>query len=101
MVSSEEELSISSQCQLLDIPRSSLYYIPKPVSDEELTVTKLIDQCYLELPYYGTRRIKDWLSATAAYFSDRNTISKAKSESGQSKTQGLSVPAQRSRHQPA
>ena len=22
---------------------------------------KLIDQCYLELPYYGTRRIKDWL----------------------------------------
>ena len=61
MVSSEEELSISSQCELLDIPRSSLYYIPKPVSDEELTVTKLIDQCYLELPYYGTRRIKDWL----------------------------------------
>jgi len=61
MVSSEEELTISSQCELLDIPRSSLYYIPKPVSGEELTVTKLIDQCYLELPYYGTRRIKDWL----------------------------------------
>lgn len=61
MISSEEELSISSQCELLDIPRSSFYYIPEPVSDEELSLMKLIDQCYLELPYYGTRRIKDWL----------------------------------------
>ena len=61
MVSSEEELSISCQCELLDIPRSSFYYIPEPVSDEELALMKLIDQCYLELPYYGTRRIKDWL----------------------------------------
>lgn len=61
MVSSEEELSISCQCELLDIPRSSFYYIPEPVSDEELALMKLIDQCYLELSYYGTRRIKDWL----------------------------------------
>jgi len=61
MVSSEEELSITCQCELLDIPRSSFYYIPEPVSDEELALMKLIDQCYLELPYYGTRRIKDWL----------------------------------------
>ena len=61
MVSSKEELSISCQCELLDIPRSSFYYIPEPVSDEELDLMKLIDQCYLELPYYGTRRIKDWL----------------------------------------
>lgn len=61
MVSSKEELSISCQCELLDIPRSSFYYIPEPVSDEKLALMKLIDQCYLELPYYGTRRIKDWL----------------------------------------
>lgn len=61
MVSSEEELSIAWQCELLDIPRSSFYYIPEPVSDEELALMKLIDQCYLELPFYGTRRIKDWL----------------------------------------
>lgn len=61
MVNSEEELSISCQCELLDIPRSSFYYMPEPVSDEELSMMKLIDQCYLELPYYGTRRVKDWL----------------------------------------
>lgn len=60
-MSSEEELSIAWQCELLDIPRSSFYYIPEPVSDEELALMKLIDQCYLELPYYGTRRVKHWL----------------------------------------
>lgn len=31
------------------------------VSDEELELMRLIDQCYLELPFYGTRRIRDWL----------------------------------------
>ena len=35
--------------------------MPKPVSDEELALMKLIDQCHLDHPYYGSRRIKDWL----------------------------------------
>ena len=61
MVSKDESLPISRQCQLLDISRSSYYYRPQPVSDEELALMKLIDQCYLDLPFYGTRRIKDWL----------------------------------------
>ena len=61
MVSKDESLPISRQCQLLDISRSSYYYRPQPVSDEELEWMKLIDQCYLDLPFYGTRRIKDWL----------------------------------------
>ena len=61
MVNKDESLPISRQCQLLDISRSSYYYRPQPVSDEELELMKLIDQCYLDLPFYGTRRIKDWL----------------------------------------
>ena len=61
MVSKEEVLSITRQCELLELARSSYYYVPEPVSDEELELMKLIDQCYLERPFYGTRRIKDWL----------------------------------------
>jgi len=61
MVSAEEALPISRQCELLDIPRSSFYYMPEPVTDDELALMRLIDQCYLERPYYRTRRIKDWL----------------------------------------
>ncbi|MFK7997129.1 MAG: IS3 family transposase [Granulosicoccus sp.] len=60
-VSKEELLSISRQCQLLNLARSTYYYVPEPVSDEELELMKLIDQCYLKLPFCGTRRIKDWL----------------------------------------
>lgn len=61
MVSKEEVLPITRQCELLDLARSTYYYVPEPVSDEELELMRLIDQCYLELPFYGTRRIKDWL----------------------------------------
>lgn len=61
MVSKQEVLSITRQCELLEIARSSYYYVPEPVSEEELELMKLIDRCYLERPFYGTRRIKDWL----------------------------------------
>ena len=60
-MSKESVLSISRQCELLDLARSTYYYTPEPVSDEELELMRLIDQCYLELPFYGTRRIKNWL----------------------------------------
>ena len=61
MVSIEHDLPISCQCRLLDLAWSSYNYQPEPVSDEELQLMRLIDECYLVLPFYGTRRIKDWL----------------------------------------
>lgn len=61
MVDAKEALSVTRQCELLDVPRSTFYHAPAPVSEEELALMKLIDQCYIDLPFYGTRRIKDWL----------------------------------------
>ena len=61
MVSKEERLPVSRQCQLLNVPQSSYYYVPTSVCDEELALMRLIDECYLDLPFYGTRRIKGWL----------------------------------------
>ena len=60
-MNAQEELPVIKQCQLLDLPRSTYYHVPVPVNDEELYLMKLIDQCYLDRPFYGTRRIKDWL----------------------------------------
>ena len=60
-MSKESVLSVSRQCELLELARSTYYGIPEPVSKEELELMKLIGQCYLELSFYGTRRIKDWL----------------------------------------
>ena len=54
-------LSIVRQCRLLDISRSGLYYQPVGISEEDLTLMKLIDRQYLATPFYGARKIAAWL----------------------------------------
>jgi putative transposase len=51
------ELSIARQCQLLSVARSSFYYQAQPVSEEELSVMRLIDQQFMETPFYGSRKM--------------------------------------------
>jgi len=51
------------QCNLLDISRSGLYYQPKGISEEDLTLMKLIDRQYLATPFYGARKIAAWLKS--------------------------------------
>ncbi len=56
-------LSVVCQCRLLDISRSGLYYQPKGISEEDLTLMKLIDRQYLATPFYGARKIAAWLKS--------------------------------------
>jgi len=48
---------------LLDISRSGLYYQPVGISEEDLTLMKLIDRQYLVTPFYGVRKIAAWLKS--------------------------------------
>lgn len=51
-------ISITRQCELLSIKRSSLYYKNRPVSNEEdIKIMNAIDEIYLVHPYYGYRRM--------------------------------------------
>ena len=52
-----EAISIRRQCELLGLNRSTLYYQPEPVSNEELHIMRMIDEIYLRCPFYGSRRI--------------------------------------------
>ena len=61
MVTRTEPLSIIRQCKLLDLPRSTFYHVPTPVSEADLELMKLIDRCHMKLPFYGSRRMVDWL----------------------------------------
>jgi putative transposase len=61
MIDKKSKLSISKQCQLLRLPRSSYYYAPSPVGDETLAMMKAIDQLHLERPYMGSRQMRDRL----------------------------------------
>jgi len=56
-------LSVVGQCTLLGISRSGLYYQPKGISEEDLTLMKLIDRQYLATPFYGARKIAVWLKS--------------------------------------
>ena len=50
-------LSIVRQCTLLSISRSGLYYRPTGESAASLALMRLIDEAYLECPYYGARQM--------------------------------------------
>jgi len=56
------ELTISRQCALLGLPRSTLYYRPTPVRESTLRIMARIDALYLEDPCSGSRRMVDYLA---------------------------------------
>jgi putative transposase len=61
MIGPSESLSISSQCRLLGISRSSFYYQPKPVKEEDLALMRLIDEQFLKTPTWGSRSMRNHL----------------------------------------
>lgn len=58
MINPDNELTISRQCQLLGLSRSSFYSQNKAVSQQELDLMLAIDQIHLALPFYGARKIQ-------------------------------------------
>ena len=50
-------LSLSCQCRLLSIGRSSLYYTPRGESAETLALMRRIDELFLKYPFYGARQM--------------------------------------------
>ena len=54
-------LSISKQCALLSISRSSFYYEPKGESEMNLDLMRLIDKQFLETPFFGVRQMTWYL----------------------------------------
>ena len=55
------ELSIRRQCNLLALPRASYYREPVPETAESLQLMQLIDEEYTRHPFYGSRKIRDYL----------------------------------------
>lgn len=54
---SSKEISLSRQCHLLSINRSTVYYQSKGESPLNLTLMRLIDEQFLKTPYYGSRQM--------------------------------------------
>ena len=58
-----ESLSIRRQCEVLDLPRSTLYYRPATETAENLHLMRLLDEQYLKTPFFGSRKMTVWLQA--------------------------------------
>ena len=56
------DLSVSRQCALLGLPRSTLYYQPKPAEESTLRIMARIDALYLDDPCSGSRRMVGYLA---------------------------------------
>ena len=53
--------SVSRQCQLLNINRSTFYYKEKPIKSIDLELMELIDKQYLKTPTWGSRSMRNYL----------------------------------------
>jgi putative transposase len=63
MIDSQELLSVSKQCKVLNLCRNFIYYIPKLECEENLKIMLLLDKQYFETPFYGYRKITVWLQS--------------------------------------
>ena len=50
-------LSITAQCRLVSISRSSFYYAPVPETADTLALMAVIDASFLDHPWYGSRQM--------------------------------------------
>ncbi len=56
-----KKIPIYRQCELLGLNRSSLYYKPSGETPYNEQLMKLIDQQYVETPFYGIDKMTAWL----------------------------------------
>ncbi|MBD1846882.1 IS3 family transposase [Cyanobacteria bacterium FACHB-63] len=75
------ELSIARQCELMSVARSSFYYQAMPPSLEELTIMRILDQQYLETPFYGSRKMTVFLQ-TQGHKANRKRVQRLMREMG-------------------
>lgn len=61
MIDKDNRLPVTRQCELLNLNRSTVYYQGSGVSDEDLALMRRIDEMHLQRPFYGSRRLRDWL----------------------------------------
>ena len=61
IVAPDMALSMSRQCQLLNLHRSGLYYRAKGESEQNLNLMRLMDEHFLKYPFKGVRKMTVWL----------------------------------------
>ena len=61
MIDPEHDLPIKQQAEVLGISRSTVYYAPRPISDEDLWLMRRLDELHLNYPFAGSRMLRGLL----------------------------------------
>jgi|SRR5665213_451028 len=72
MIDGEHDLPITKQATALNISRGSVYYLPRPVSAADLAVMRRMDALHLELPFAGSRMLRDLLNTEGVIIGRRH-----------------------------
>ena len=62
MIDRGHDLTITRQAKVLNISRSSVYYLPRPVSATDLAIMHRLDRLHLEFPFAGSRMLRGLLA---------------------------------------
>ena len=62
MIDRNHDLPITQQAKVLGISRGRVYYLPRPVSAADLAIMRRMDELHLELPFAGSRMLRDILN---------------------------------------
>src|SRR5919201_4869936 len=54
-------IALERQCALLDLNRSTYYYIPRQESELNLKIMRAIDEEFTRYPFYGARKMRTYL----------------------------------------
>ncbi|MAZ15264.1 MAG: hypothetical protein CL535_02830 [Ahrensia sp.] len=54
-------LTVSQQCRLVKLSRSTFYYAPIGIDDETLVEITAIDKAFTKYPFFGSRQIAAYL----------------------------------------
>jgi transposase-like protein len=76
------KLSVRAQCELLEVPRSSLDYRPVGESEEDRELMRLMDEIYLIDPCIGTRRLVKVLERDHGRKANRKRLRRLRREMG-------------------
>lgn len=61
MIDRSHGLAVARQAALLGLSRASVYYTPRSVPTADLALMRRIDELHLELPFAGSRMLRDLL----------------------------------------
>lgn len=75
MIDRQHRLPVVRQCQILEIARSSVYYVPQPVSAADLALMRQIDELHLQYPFAGSRMLRDFLRLNGASIGRKHVTS--------------------------